>query len=87
MARDWADYLPAHEQRRRRRERQRRRFLQTLQRPRVRIGLCLLIYGLWTLALLVGGMGFPFALALLPLLALPPVGYLAWWLVWREFHH
>ena len=25
--------------------------------------------------------------ALLPLLLVPPVGYLIYWLVWKEFHH
>ena len=86
MPRDWADYLPPDQQRKGRRRRQRQRWLTALHRPKVRIAVCVLIYTLWSLALLLGGMVFPFALALLPLLALPPLGYLAWWLVWREFN-
>jgi len=26
-------------------------------------------------------------MALLPVLLVPPVGYLVYWLVWKEFHH
>ena len=49
--------------------------------------LCLGIYGLWCLILIASGNGFTFGLALVPALSLPAIGWLAWWLVYKEFHH
>lgn len=86
MTRDWADYLPPEQRRRRLRQRRVQRLFTQLRQRRVLAALCLSAYLLWCLALLSGGMLFPFSLALLPVFCLPPLGYLAWWLVWKEFH-
>jgi hypothetical protein len=50
------------------------------------VGTCVAAYLIWCLALLANGMVFAFSLALLPILFLPPLAYLAWWLVWKEFN-
>ena len=86
MARDWADYLPPEQRQRRERRRRLQRRLQILRQRRVQIGLCVGVYGVWCLVLLGRGMWFAFSLSILPLLVLPPLAYLAWWLVWKEFH-
>lgn len=57
-----------------------------LSRRRSRILLVLLVYGgLCALPLLVG-QGALTLLAVLPLVLVPPVGYLTYWLAWHEFH-
>lgn len=58
-----------------------------LRRPRYQI---LFLLGLYVLGCLIP---LPFGLvtlagfAILPLLLVPPVGFLIYWLVWKEFHH
>ena len=41
---------------------------------------------IWSIPLLVGEHLLT-AFALLPLVLVPPVGYLVYWLVWKEFHN
>jgi hypothetical protein len=57
-----------------------------LRRRRTRILASLTFYAL--LCLIPLGLGQPHLtlLALLPLLAVPPVAYLAYWIAWHEFH-
>lgn len=55
----------------------RRHQIQLLLGSYLLFALVPLLLGLVTLA------GF----ALLPLVLVPPVGYLIYWLVWKEFHH
>ena len=86
MTPDWADYLPPEQRGRRQRQRRQQRLLTLLRQRRVLVGSCVGAYLIWCLALLAGGMVFAFSLALLPILFLPPLGYLAWWLVWKEFN-
>jgi hypothetical protein len=86
MGRDWADYLPPQKRRRLERRRRVERLLHALRQRRALISYCLAIYLAWCLLLLLGGMTFPFGMALLTLLFLPPIAYLAWWLVWNEFN-
>lgn len=86
MAKDWADYLPEQQRRQRNRKRQRTRLLAHFGQRRTVIRLCVGAYLLWCLALLVQGMVFAFILSLLLILFLPAIGYLAWWLVWKEFN-
>ena len=80
-------YLP--QQRQRRRDRLRlhsRRCWSWLQGRRQRIGLILGVYSLgWCLPWLFGEAMIT-AAALLPLLLVPPLGWLVYRLVWREFH-
>lgn len=86
MPKDWADYLPPEQRRRRERQRQLGRWLTALRERRVLFGICMGVYLCWSLALLVSGQWFAFSLSILPLLLLPPLAYLAWWLVWKEFN-
>jgi hypothetical protein len=44
-------------------------------------------YAVICLSLLLSGMGAVALLAVLPLLLVPPIGALAYWLLWKEFHH
>ena len=80
-------YLP--EERRTRREhlglRMRRKMAQ-MQGRRERLILVTSIYVvIWLLPLLVG-QPLITVFALLPLVLVPPVGILIYWLVWKEFH-
>ena len=86
MGRDWADYLPPEQREQRARRRRMQRWFTALRERRVLIGLCLGIYLSWCLGLLLTQMWFAFSLALLPVLFMPPLAYLAWWLVWKEFN-
>lgn len=45
-----------------------------------------LIYGGLFLAIAFSGLGALIGLALLPLVILPALAYLAYWLIWQEFH-
>ena len=40
---------------------------------------------IWSIPLLIGE-ALLTVFAVLPLLLVPPVGYLVYWLVWKEFH-
>ena len=63
-----------------------RRLLSRLKGRRERVVLVTTFYTLiWCLPLLLGQPLITF-FALLPLLLVPPVGLLVYWLVWREFH-
>ena len=64
-----------------------RRIWARLKQKRPRIGLVVILYLLiWLIPLLVGELLLT-AFALLPLVLVPPVGYLVYWLVWKEFHN
>ena len=80
-------YLPPN--RRNRRERfafRFRRLLARLQGCRERVVVVTGFYVLIWLIPLVLGQVLITVFALLPLLLVPPVGLLVYWLVWREFH-
>lgn len=80
-------YLPPD--RRNRRERvafSLRRLLARLQGRRERVVVVTGFYVLIWLIPLVLGQVLITVFALLPLLLVPPVGLLVYWLVWREFH-
>ena len=64
-----------------------RRIWAWLKQKRQRIGLVVILYLLiWSIPLLVGEHLLT-AFAFLPLVLVPPVGYLVYWLVWKEFHN
>ena len=84
--RDWINYLPEDQRKQRASERKRLRRLQILRQRRTWLWTCLGIYLVWCLSLLIQGKDFPFALALIPLISMPAIGWLAWWLVYKEFH-
>ena len=79
--------LPADQRSRRARVRlQAHRALAWMRRRRQRIAIAIAIYVLlWLIPLLVGQVLIT-SFALLPLLLVPPVGILVYWLVWKEFH-
>ena len=64
----------------------RRRIWAWLKQKRQLIGVVLLAYILmWSVPLLIGK-PLMTVFAFLPLVLVPPVGYLVYWLVWKEFH-
>ena len=64
----------------------RRRLWAWLKQKRQRIAVLVLLYLLiWSIPLLFGE-GLLTVFAILPLVLVPPVGYLVYWLVWKEFH-
>ena len=68
------------------RQLRRRRLWAWLKQKRQRIALVVLFYLLiWSIPLLIGE-ALLTVFAVLPLLLVPPVGYLVYWLVWKEFH-
>ena len=69
-----------------RRRLQRQRLWAWMQNRRQRISLLLTLYiVLWMLPLLWGQVLISL-FALLPLLLVPPLGWLVYWLVWTDFH-
>ena len=64
----------------------RRRLLARLQGRRERVVVVSGLYVLIWLIPLAFGQVLITVFALLPLLLVPPVGLLVYWLVWREFH-
>ena len=80
-------YLPPERRKARHRQAlQRKRLLSWFRGHRQRIGLITTLYLLiWCLPLLLGQVLIT-ASALLPLLLVPPVGWLVYWLMWKEFH-
>lgn len=84
----WWQHLPAERRRRRERIRlQARRWRAWLSQRRQLIALTVGFYlMLCSLPLLLGLQALA-VVAILPLLLVPPVGYLVYWLVWKEFHH
>ena len=80
-------YLPPDQRTpRHRRCLQRQRLWAWMQERRQRIRLVLTLYlVLWMLPLLWGQVLISL-FAVLPLLLVPPVGWLVYWLVWKEFH-
>ena len=82
----WIRYVPV-EQRPRRLRRWRRQWLSAqLQRRRVQVALLVVLDLLICLVPWWMGLRSLTLLALLPLLTVPAVGYLAYWLTWQEFH-
>jgi hypothetical protein len=82
----WWRHVPAADRSRRRLELQRVRLLAHLRRRRAALLAALLVYGWLCLLPLTFGQPHLTLLALLPLLAVPPVAYLAYLIAWHEFH-
>lgn len=80
-------YLPEeHRTRRARLQLKRQRCVAWLMRKRQLVGLFIGLYVvLWMIPLLFQQVLIT-ALALMPLVLVPPVGLLVYWLVWEEFH-
>lgn len=82
----WWAYVPPQRRDRLRRQVRRQRVWAWLRERRVRIGLALGVYLLLCLLPLLLGEPTLALVALLPVLLVPPVGYLAYRLTWLEFH-
>ena len=87
MASDWIDYVPSTERRTIQRRRSRQRWIMRLRQRSVLIRCCVSIYLIWCFLLLLNGMFFAFSMSLLMVVGLPLIAWLAWWLVWKEYHN
>ncbi|KEF41550.1 MAG: hypothetical protein ER33_10720 [Cyanobium sp. CACIAM 14] len=83
---DWWRFVPAEQLRRRRFKAWRLRWKERLRRRGVAIALAFLCYGLVVIALLLHLPPLVGLLALAPMVLLPLLGYLTYWLLWKEFH-
>lgn len=82
----WWPHLPPEQQRRLQGQIRWLRVRAQLSRKEVRLLLLLGFYLLLCLLPVLLGLAVLGGIALLPLLLVPPIGYLAYWLVWREYH-
>lgn len=82
----WWRHLPAEHQRHVGRQLCWLRLQARLRERRALIALALVVYLLLCLLPLLLGEPFLAVVALLPVLLVPPVGYLAYRLTWLEFH-
>jgi len=82
----WWRYVPREETAERLRTIQRLRLASYLHRRSVQISLLIGLYALLCLLALLLGYGALALLALLPLLLAPLLGYLVYWLTWKEFN-
>lgn len=85
-AADWSAHLPPHQRRRILRQAWLRRLRNRLISRPGRIAIAVVAYGAICLLLLLWAGPSVALLGLLPLLLVPPLGYLTYWLVWNEFH-
>ena len=82
----WQHLPPERRSRRARLQLKACRWWAWLQQRRQRIGLAIGLYVLvWLIPLLLQ-QPLITSFALLPLVLVPPVGWLIYWLVWQEFH-
>lgn len=63
------------------------RLRDAIRRPSFLVTTLFSAYAALCLGLLHSGAGAVAVLAALPLLLVPPLGCLAYWLLWKEFHH
>ena len=82
----WRHLPPDQRTRQARLTLQARRWLAWLKQRRQRIALALGLYTLLWLIPLLFQQPLMSSVALLPLVLVPPVGWLIYWLVWQEFH-
>ena len=86
MGRDWIDYLPPEQRDEAQARRQRNRWLQKTRNRLFWVKVSVGTYGVWCLYLVISGKAMAFGFALIPLIAMPAIGALAWWLTYKEFH-
>ncbi|MCP9817234.1 hypothetical protein KBY76_11265 [Synechococcus sp. GreenBA-s] len=83
----WWTYVPPSARASRLQASQRQRWQQRLGQRRSRIAILVGIYAILCAVPLLAGLQSLALLAVLPLLLLPALGYLVYWLTWKEFHH
>lgn len=86
MPPDWADYIPPAQRDQRERLRRRLRRNSLIRERTFWLAISAGLYGLWCIGLLISGQAMVFGFALVPLLSLPAMAALAWWLLWKEFN-
>lgn len=82
----WWQHVPVERQRRLQRQVWKLRAWAWLRARKVRIGLALAVYLILCLLPLLLGEPTLVLVALLPVLLVPPVGYLAYRITWLDFH-
>jgi hypothetical protein len=83
---DWSDFVPDTERSSRRRRRRRAQAYAMLRDRKALIKISLGFYLSICVLLLLTGQLLLTAYALLPVVLTPPLGYMMYWLVWKEFH-
>jgi hypothetical protein len=83
---DWWRFVPPEQRRQRRLKAWRLRWRERLRQRWLAIAVAFLAYGLVLLWLLLILPPVVALLALAPMLLLPLLGYLTYWLLWKEFH-
>jgi hypothetical protein len=83
---DWWRFVPPEQRRRRRFKAWRLRWRERLGQRSVAIALAFLSYGLVLLGLALNMPPVVALFALAPMILLPLLGYLTYWLLWKEFH-
>jgi hypothetical protein len=83
---DWWRFVPPEQRRRRRFKAWRLRWKERLRQRWLAIAIAFLAYGLVLLWLLLNLPPVVTLLALAPMVLLPLVGYLTYWLLWKEFN-
>lgn len=83
----WWAHVPAHQRLSRRAGVGIHRLLDAIRRRSFVISALVCAYAFVCVGLLLSGTGAVALLAALPLLLVPPVALLAYWLLWKEFHH
>lgn len=83
----WWNYVPQSARAGRLQAAQRHRWQQRLGQRRSQISILVGIYAILCAMPLLAGLKSLALLAVLPLLLLPALGYLVYWLTWKEFHH
>lgn len=82
----WWRFVPPEQRRRRRFKAWRLRLRERLYQRQLGIALAFLTYGLVLLWLVLYLPPEVTLLALAPMILLPLLGYLTYWLLWKEFH-
>lgn len=83
----WWSHVPTNKRRGLQWQSRWRRLRQRLIRRWTVVVAVAVLYLLLCLLLNVFGAGSLISLAVMPLLLLPAVTLLAWWLAWKEYHH
>jgi hypothetical protein len=83
---DWWRFVPPEQRRRRRFRAWRLRWRERLRQRWLAIAIAFSAYGFMLLWMLLHLPPVVTLLALAPMLLLPLVGYLTYWLLWKEFH-
>ena len=82
----WASKVSPEERRQRRLKILFKKIQEFLGSEKAKLIALALIYAVIFLSIAFSGLGALVGLALLPLILIPALAYLAYWLIWQEFH-